>query len=215
MCIIVTSSHLCEWNRCDWPRSSALWTTMKILTVCIKKNKKESWFLRIPTPPSPLSKPLRVTKEHLRLLPSLMYLSHLKAQYWFWVTLILSPDSLSCALGTERAREENNKTRKTLRGRGGALGGRGRHLAPGHRGPRPERTADSYFLLRLAANQFPAEFQSPSRSFHRFLALFPQILHTSLNCTHANTYTHIFPAHNTHLHTDNTHTYFRPKQTKQ
>lgn len=84
-----------------------------------------------------------------------------------------------------------------------ALGGRGRHLAPGHRGPRPERTADSYFLLRLAANQFPAEFQPPSLSFHRFLAPFPQILHTSLDCTHANTHTHISRARNTHLHTDN------------
>lgn len=81
-------SHLSEWNHCDWPRSSALWTSMKILTVCIGKLKKESWFLRIPTPPSSLSKPPRVTKEHLRLLPSLMYLSRLKAQYWFWVTLI-------------------------------------------------------------------------------------------------------------------------------
>lgn len=108
MCIILMSSHLSEWNHCDWPRSSALWTTMKILTVCIGKLQKiESWFFRIPTPPSPFSKPLRVTKEHLRLLPSLMYLSHLKAQYWFWVTLIYPQPfaRLSPVCRMERARE--------------------------------------------------------------------------------------------------------------
>lgn len=49
------------------------------------KIKNVLWFFRIPNLPS---KPLRVTKEHLRLLLSLMYLSRLKAQYWFWVTLI-------------------------------------------------------------------------------------------------------------------------------
>ncbi len=179
---------------------------MKILTVCIKKNKKESWFLRIPTPPSPLSKASESYKRTFKTI-TVPYVSvpSKKHSIDFWVTLILSPDSLSCALGTERAREENNKMRKTLRGRGGALGGRCRHLAPVT--DVPDRRGRQ--ILISSSGWQPISFQlssSPLSVFSQIFSPFPQILHTSLNCTHANTI-HTYSQLITHICTQIIHTH--------